>query len=294
MCFSKPKIDNTAQIQQQQDAERARREEEARQTRIKRGMNDIRSLFEGGRYRSGFNEREVAVPAENQAITVIPGRPGGNEEGPRGNRYVPGTPSTFRVGDRTFNTRAEAEAAAAALPTTRVERTPVFTKTEGLQPYLDQRREALEGFQFPQLDQQAAEAGEQINFALARSGLMRSTVASDKRTDLSREMGLASAKIAADIDADIAQTRNRAEQERRALEAGLQSTGDRAGAADAATRAVENITSDAPNYSILPDLFGGVASSIGNVRQGFETGQINRRIDEVTRGFGGREGTVVN
>jgi len=107
-------------------------------------------------------------------------------------------------------------------------------------------------------------------------------------------MALASAKIAADIDADIASTRSRAEQERRALEAGLRSTGDRAGSADAATRAVENITDDAPNFSILPDLFGGVASSVGQVRQGFETGAINRRIDDVVRGFGGSEGRVVN
>lgn len=293
MCiFSKPKIDNTAQRQQQEDAKRARQEEAARQRQIDKGMQDIAALFEGGRYRSGT--REVRERTGRPGIEVIAATQGAPSMG--GENFdgaTTGTPRQFKVGDKSFNTRAEAQEYRRTLDPFTTREKPVFTETEGLQPFLDQRREALEGFQFPQLDQQAAEAGEQIDFALARSGLMRSTVASDKRTDLAREMGLASAKIAADIDADIAQTRNRAEQERRALEAGLRSSGDRAGAADAATRAVENITSDAPNFSILPDLFGGVASSIGNVRQGFETGAINRRIDEVTRGFGGREGTVV-
>lgn len=293
MCiFSKPKIDNTAQQQQQRDAKRARVAENQRQRQIDAGLRDIAALFEGGRYRSGTES--VTTRTGRPALEVIPGTPGSVQETERGLTSGGGTPQQFKVGDKTFDSRKEAREYRKGLDPFTTENKAVFSVAEGLQPFLDQRREALEGFQFPQLDQQAAEAGEQIDFALARSGLMRSTVASDKRTDLAREMGLASAKIAADIDADIAATRNRAEQERRALEAGLRSTGDRAGAADAATRAVENITDDAPNFSILPDLFGGVASSIGNVRQGFETGAINRRIDEVTRGFGGREGTVVN
>lgn len=291
MCFSKPKIDNTAQVQQQKDAQRARVAENQRQREIDKGMRDIAAMFEGGRYRSGSEvSREWTGRPE---LEVIPGTPGSPQQTERGMTSGGGTPRQFKVGDKTFDSRKDARTFRKTIDPFEEKTTAIFSEAEGLQPFLDQRRTALEDFQFPQLDQQAADAGDDITHALARSGLLRSTVASEKRTDLSRETALASAKIAADIDADIAQTRNRAEQERRALEAGLRSTGDRAGSADAATRAVENITDDAPNFSILPDLFGGVASSIGQVRQGFETGAINRRIDDVVRGFGGSEGRVV-
>lgn len=293
MCiFSKPKVDDTALKQQQADAKRARQEEAARQRQIEKGMQDIAALFEGGRYRTGTET--VRERTGRPEIVVVPGTQGAPSLG--GEHFdgvATSTPRQFTVGDKSFNTRAEAQEYRKTLSPFTEREKPTFAVAEGLQPFLDQRRAALEGFQFPQLDQQAANAEEQITFALARSGLGRSTVASEKRTDLNREMQLASAKIAADIDADIAQTRSRAEQERRALEAGLRSTGDRAGAADAATRAVENITADAPNFTILPDLFGGVASSIGATRRGFETGAINRRIDDVVRGFDAPEGRRV-
>lgn len=278
MCFSKPKVDDSALRFQQEEAARARQEEERRTRRINRGMHDIASIFEGGRYRSGFTEREVQVPGEERAITVIPGEPGGNVEGPRGNRYVPGTPSTFRVGDRTFNSRAEAEAAAAAIPQTRVERTPTFAVSQGITPYLDQRRSALEDFNFSQLADQQSDAQDDLTFALARAGLGRSTVASERQSDFENEIALAAAKIQSDIESDISSTRRNFERERQAAEAALRASGDRSSAVDAATRSVANL-SEAPSLSILPDLFAGAASGIGAARTGFDGAEVTRLLD---------------
>lgn len=50
MCGGSPSVDHTALIYQQQEAERARAEEEARQLRIAEGMNHIAAIFDGGEY----------------------------------------------------------------------------------------------------------------------------------------------------------------------------------------------------------------------------------------------------
>lgn len=54
MCGSKPNIDNSVQVQMQQDAERARADEEARKGRIETGTAEIDRVF-GGFDDSFFN-----------------------------------------------------------------------------------------------------------------------------------------------------------------------------------------------------------------------------------------------
>jgi len=56
---SSPSVDNSALIYQQQEADRARAEEDARQLRIAEGMNEIAAIFDGGSYAAPIGDIDV-------------------------------------------------------------------------------------------------------------------------------------------------------------------------------------------------------------------------------------------
>lgn len=328
--FGKPKVDNSALEFQKKEAERARKEEERRQARIEAGLRDIAAIFEGGRYRSGVNESTEAVEVPELIALGSDGNPyvpppktgtgaGGNPNAgterdngggaPGGNsvRANPNSgterdngvtpdligPSAFQVGDRIFETRDAAEKYLEGLPTERTVRTPEFSKSKGIRPYLRQRRKAQRDFLYPQLDEQQERASDDLINALAGAGLLRSSVKNDRTADLDREFAVASAKIASDIDADIAATKSNFEAQRQQLEAGLRASGDRSSATDAALRTFDNQTQEVPDFSIIPSLFEGATAGIGSAAQGYRAGDLRRRIDENIPALRSSAGTTI-
>lgn len=189
MC-GRPKVDNSYQVFAQEEAERARAEEEARQARIADGMASIGNVF------------------------------------------------------------------------------------SGMQPVLDQRRQAMEGFYLPQLDEQFTDAKDDLTYALARAGQLSSSTAGQKQADLSRSFALNKASIEGDIQADLASTQTRMNQQRQGLEAALRASGDSTAASNAALQSAVTFREDIPKLNPIGNIFYGLAEGIGAVKNGYETGRI--------------------
>ena len=205
MCA--PKVDTSYQDFQREEAERARREEEARQARVAEGMTRIGEVF-------------------------------GN-----------------------------------------------------MDPVIEQRRAAMEGFYIPQLDQQFGQAKDDLTASLARAGQLTSSTAQTKQSDLAQAFALNRASIEGDIAGDLAGTRTRMNQQRQAIESGLRASGDATSAADAALNSAVTFRQDQPALSPLGNIFYGIGSGIGAATQGFDTGRIRRLA--TPNPLGGGTGRVV-
>lgn len=165
-------------------------------------------------------------------------------------------------------------------------------KSDGIQPFLEQRQQALQDFYLPQLDEQFEDASDSLTNALARSGLLRSSVANDRSADLDTDFALQGAQIGADISRDISDTATRFNRERSAAEASLRASGDRGSAIGEALRGFANIRDDVPEFSVLPSLFAGITDGIGAAAQGFQAGQTRRRLDQAKLDLRGAGKTI--
>ena len=212
MCGN-PEVDNSALVFQQEEAARARAEEEARQARIAEGMTQIASIFEGD------------------------------------------------------------------------------GQTSGMQPVLDQRRAAMEGFYVPQLENQYSDAKDDLTFALARSGQLNSSTAGKKAGDLSQAFALNRADLDSQIQGDIAATRTRMNNQRNSLESALRASGDATASTNAALAAATTFRQEVPTLSPIGNVFAGMAQGIGAVQQGYENGRIKRL--STPNPLGGGTGRVV-
>lgn len=280
MCLSKPKVDNSALEFQKQESARARAEETARQARISEGMRQIAAIFDGGEFAPALDPleavqvTEIENPAYAEALAqqrtqgVRPehsdGRHGGGLSpetfGPLPPRLIPSVPGAT-VGDFVIPDNI------------RRGETQTFA---GLQPVLDQRRAALEGFLVPQLDKQFGDAKDDLTFALARSGQLTSSTAGTRQGDLSEAFALNRADIDSQIQGDVSSTRNRINQQRQSLEAALRASGDQTATTNNALATATTFRQETPSLSPLGNLFGGLATGIGAVQQGFENGRITR------------------
>lgn len=146
----------------------------------------------------------------------------------------------------------------------------------GMQPILDQRRQAQEEFYFPQLDQSRDRAQDDLTFALARAGLLNSTTAGERQARLAQDYALQRGSILSNIAADIAGTRSNINQQRSAIESGLRASGDASQAADQALASAVTFREDMPSLNPLGHLFYGVSEGIGAARAGQEVERIKR------------------
>ena len=213
MCGS-PKVDNSALNFQQEQAARARAEEEARQARIAEGMQQIGVIFDGD-------------------------------------------------GEQNM----------------------------GLQPVLDQRREALEGFYIPQLEDQYGNAQDDLTFALARSGQLTSSTAAKRGSDLAQLFALNRADVDSQIQGDVAATRSRMNQQRQSLEAALRASGDQTASTNNALATATTFRQEVPTLNPIGNIFSGAAAGIGALQQGYENGRIKRLA--TPNPLGGGTGRVV-
>lgn len=152
----------------------------------------------------------------------------------------------------------------------------VTTTYEGMQPVLDQRREAMEGFYLPQLNEQHRDARDDLTFALARAGQLTSSTAGERQADLSRDYALQRTSIEGDISADLAQTQSQMNAQRSALEAGLRSSGDATAASNSALATATTFRQDTPQLDSLGPIFSGLSQGIGAYQTGVQNGQIRQ------------------
>lgn len=287
MCGGGPDIDTTYQDFAMAEAERARREETERQKMIDAGLAQIRAVFEGG---------SVASPGQWKDVeTTTPGtgrRPlTAAEKIQYDNAKKKARQSGGLVSQYWRDPRPTATPDVTA--TTR-EYTPGKKESfAGMQPILDQRREAMEGFYLPQVDKQFDRAKEDLTFALHRAGLLSSTAAGEKQGDLSEMFSLERAGVLSDIDRDISSTRGQLAQNRSAIEAALRSSADSAGATDQALSAMTTFRQDMPQLQTLPSLFAGSAAGIGAAARGYDTGEITGTGAKIPNPFGRTSGRVI-
>lgn len=145
-----------------------------------------------------------------------------------------------------------------------------------LEDTLAERRETLEGYYRPQLDQRFADAKEKMAFALARAGQLTSSVAGKRQGRLGELFGLESAKVDADIAADIAGTRTSMNNQRSALESALRASADSTASSNAALAAATTFKNDQPTLNPIGNIFYGLAEGIGGIRDGYDAGRIRR------------------
>lgn len=164
----------------------------------------------------------------------------------------------------------------------------------GIDPLVGQRREAMEGFYLPQLDDKFSDAKDDLTFALARSGQLTSSTAGDRQADLGEAFALQRAQIEGDINSDISGFRTNINNQRSALEAGLRASGDATAASNAALAAQTAFVEDAPTLNPIGDVFYGLAQGIGAARDGFDAGTIRRSISTASPLSSGTGRVVTN
>lgn len=144
----------------------------------------------------------------------------------------------------------------------------------GMQPFLDQRRAAQEGFYLPLLDTRFKQKKDDITFALSRAGLGTSTAAGEKQADLSEAFALERGKIFSDISGNIAGATSKMQDQRASLESQLRASGDASAATNAALSRALTFSKEEDRVNPLGNIFMGLAQGIGAAKSGYGTGQV--------------------
>lgn len=212
------------------EAAQARRDEQARQAGIRAGTANINSIFDGGTYR--------------QRITPT----GGAFDFGSGEYYdANGNRLTGKV-----NKFDDEEAFG-----------PSSTKTGQFTPdYFDKVRQNYIDYATPQLDQQHQNASKELTFALARSGLLDSSVRGQKEAELQKTYDLNKQQVADQAEAYKTKAQTDVEGARSDLIAQLNATGDAQGAANSAISRASALSQPAA-YSPLSDLFASFTQGLG-------------------------------
>lgn len=151
---------------------------------------------------------------------------------------------------------------------------------EGYQPYLDDRRQTLQSFYQPQLDDQYDNAQDQLKYGLARAGMGASSEAAEGYGDLTNRFDIRQSEMLSKIDQDIYDTRSRFEATRGALEDMLLETGDAARVSNEATTRIDQLYSEQPQVNPLGDVFINAISTYGQYGAGKNQGRVAGIYDQ--------------
>lgn len=273
------------------EAAAARADEQARQQRIREGTARINSIFDGRRVganpvtagtafdpsRTFFTRdgSQWTPPAASSIADMYGGS--GEQFSSFGGNYGEGTPIQTGVHSESgmpmfgppTGQRSQQSAFGAAQPSAfadAVARGELFadTKMEGGfdDAFFDKRRQAYLDYATPQIEDQFADAQEQLTFALARGGNLNSSVRGEKAADLQKRFDLAKQE-AADKGLSFAnEARNNVENARSDLVSMLNATGDAEGAANSAIARAANL-SQPMAFSPVGQLFGDFTAGLG-------------------------------
>jgi hypothetical protein len=299
--------------QQQQDTE-ARQKEADRQARIKLGRSQIDKLFDTGQTLkpgTGEGKKTIPNPAYVEAYTNAtktaagPGTGGPATYTRTGLNARPDDPF-YGTSDQQLdapNVQGAGMAAVKDIPVNIEQDVPAEwqngTGTAFNQDFYDKRKEAYLNNYLPQLGDQFKQARETMAYALARSGMTRSSVAADQYAQLDKKKQIEEGTLASQAEGDVNTLKGQVEDARTGLINDLNISADPGGAANLALARTQQIAGTPVSYSPLGDIFAGVASGIGNfvtgVRQAGITNiaGLNARVPNPTPRAGGSGGTSV-
>lgn len=336
MCGGGPEVDTSYQDWSMDQAKQARADEEARQNRIKYGMEQVRTAFEGGTARTAVKAKRhlydpkatyynpdgsVWTPKEKTGAQVpVAAAPAKPVKGGKAPVAVAPAPRKYYDADGDLRTdagvyrRPNAPASVGGTPRAGAPTTRSLTAEEqfqralnrgglttegkgkyqrGVEPILAARRRAQERFYLPQLDEQHAEAKDELAYALARAGLGVSTTANEKASKLAEGFNRERTGVMADIDRDIAGARGDYEQQRQQIEAQLRASGDATAATDTALRGIATFAKDAPELRPLDNALLGLTQGIGSAKNAYDVASIRTRAQggnvnrDLSRSVGG-------
>lgn len=204
------------------EAEQARKDENARQAQIRAGTANINAIFDGGTSRQLITPTGKALDFDSGEYYDANGNRLHGKINTFDNEQVYGAPTT-QAGQ--FNDA-------------------FFDKIK--QGYID--------YATPQLQQQYQDAGKDLTFSLARSGLLNSSARAQQEGRLQQLYDTNAQDIADKALSYESDARNNVEDARSNLITTLNATGDAQGAANSAI-ARASALSTAPSYSALGQLF---------------------------------------
>lgn len=248
-------------------AKAQRADELARQARIKAGMAQINSIFDGTS--RGVNAATSYDPSKTYYLAD-------------GSVYQPtvSAPTSFMMGAMRLNPRL-----ANGKVDEMIRNGQLFTGVENTgggfnQAYYDKIRQGYVDYAMPQLQNSFSRAKDSMVYALDRSGLLGSSASIDKNAELSREYDQNSIDIQ-NKGFDIANNaRRNVEDARSAIVSQLNATGDNQAAANAAMRQAQ-AANQPQGYSPLGQLFVNFTNTLAGIGS-------NARNDYA--GFSGRGG----
>ncbi len=213
---------------QRNEALKAELKEKQRQERLKYGRAMIEATFGGGTV-AGLPEkgvRQVDVPRQR-----------GQD---RGTSYV--EEYTLKPGG------------------------PAKTFTGIGQDFYDNYQKSLSDFYKPNVEEQFQEAKSQNIFDLARKGLLRSSVSTDRAGDLVRDKAEADAKVNSEIEGQVTALQGDVRNAKQKAYGLLTSTEDPTTAANTALTEVNAIQTRKPNFDALGELFASALNSYSTFR----------------------------
>ena len=142
--------------------------------------------------------------------------------------------------------------------------------------FYDGRRQAFQTYAAPQLDEQYADARKNLVFALSGAGIRDSSVGATRLGELERDYARRRVEIADQAQGYAQQARSDVEGARSGLVQQVNSTGDAAGASNAAIAQARSL-SVAPSFSPLGQVFQNVTAGIANGRAASEDAAYESR-----------------
>jgi len=144
--------------------------------------------------------------------------------------------------------------------------------------FYNKYKQGIVDYYMPQVGEKFKDAKDELTFRLARAGLLRSSMANTETTDLSKQNTLAEAKVRNDADTATADLRSRVAAEKQKAVNQLYATEDPDVAANQATAAISNITSEQPTNTPLGDIFSIAAIGGANALKGYSSEKFKQKI----------------
>lgn len=299
MC-NRPNIDTSIADEQARQAEEARAREAARRQRIQEGSQAVDAIFDGGRYRAGWENpdtpgiRRVANggtydPALVRRIGSASGAELAAARAEMGAATVEdllsasasGVPTpSFRFMGETYDTRSAARDARQAY--INENRTPIMSERfDGMKPLLKAQRASLRGQMIPELMTQRDDARERTELALAERGLNLSSVMDQARADIANRFAKGRADVKSRIGDAVMRTKGQLMDQKGQIKSALRSSADAGAAIEDAVGRMEIIGRTTPQVDPLGDVFWGVGAGAQAVQQGQANDAYRREVERL-------------
>ncbi|UUJ74518.1 hypothetical protein [Microcystis phage Mae-Yong1326-1] len=152
------------------------------------------------------------------------------------------------------------------------------------------RRQAVLDYYEPELTKQFNDARRQMEFALARAGLTKSSEAGRQMGNLNDRFQVASADVARRAEDAVSRLRADVDNQRAGVISQLEATADPSGAANAALSRSKVLQGARIGFDPLGDIFAGAAGTIGSVVQGQRDNDIRQLALGASRPGGNSRG----